>query len=208
MRKLLSIILVVVMLLSLFSVNVYAENLYGCKDAFLDKYHITGNEEHLYLTYYELGEMDIDCDDVMDFVLIYATFGDFATALTSLDMENRFIALPHICNPFEFGYALFDLETKEFIPLSEQVLNDYPQIFYYLDLFDIGDQYGDADRDGVLSILDATFIQRALVNLEEFSYHEYLGEFGLKDKRRSDFDHDSQVTILDATAIQKSLVKE
>lgn len=206
MKKLLSIVLVAVMLLSIFTFTTSAENLYGCKDAFFERYHITGNEENLYLTYYELGEIDVDCDDGMDFVLMYATFGDFATALTSLDMGNRFIALPHICSPFEFGYALFDLENREFIPLSEQVLIEYPQIDYYLDLYDVGDEYGDADRDGVLSIMDATFIQRTLVNLEEYTYHEYLDEFGLIGKRRSDFDHDLQVTVMDATAIQKQLV--
>ena len=45
MKKLLSIILVAIMLTSLFSVDVFAENLYGCKDAFYEKYDLHMSEK-------------------------------------------------------------------------------------------------------------------------------------------------------------------
>ncbi len=204
MKKLLSIILVAVMFLSLVSFTVFAENLYGCKDAFFEKYNVLGNEE--YFTYYEIGEMDVDCDDAMDFVMIYADSGICADALTGISMGERFIAQNQICYPFEFCYGFFDLETREFMPLSKQVLEDYPMIYYYLDEFDIGEQYGDADCDGELTILDATFIQRALANLEEYTYEENLSDWGIA-RSRSDFDNDYKVTVMDATAIQHKLAK-
>lgn len=56
---------------------------------------------------------------------------------------------------------------------------------------------GDADMNGEVNILDATRIQRYLVNLA--SDDEI-------DKANADVDHDNKVTILDATVIQRFLV--
>lgn len=55
---------------------------------------------------------------------------------------------------------------------------------------------GDSDRDHVLSILDATSIQRYMASLTELSY-EGMGA--------ADIDYDGHVTVLDATRVQKVL---
>ena len=55
---------------------------------------------------------------------------------------------------------------------------------------------GDADCDGEVTILDATAIQRHLVELPIDSY----------DEAAADADSDGEVTILDATSIQRYLV--
>lgn len=55
---------------------------------------------------------------------------------------------------------------------------------------------GDVDGDGEVTILDATAIQRYLVNLPNASFN----------KAAADTDGDSEITILDATAIQRFLV--
>ena len=54
---------------------------------------------------------------------------------------------------------------------------------------------GDADCDGEVTILDATAIQRFLVNLPNKAF----------DESAADADRDGDVTILDATAIQRFL---
>ena len=54
---------------------------------------------------------------------------------------------------------------------------------------------GDADCDGEVTILDATAIQRFLVNLSNKAF----------DESAADADRDGDVTILDATAIQRFL---
>ena len=56
---------------------------------------------------------------------------------------------------------------------------------------------GDSDRDGSVTILDATRIQRVLAALED--------PFDADGKRCADADKDGEVTILDATAIQRML---
>ncbi len=56
--------------------------------------------------------------------------------------------------------------------------------------------YGDCDQDSVLTIKDATLIQKSLAGLVEFDeYVQYL----------ADTDGDQSVTIKDATAIQKAI---
>ena len=54
---------------------------------------------------------------------------------------------------------------------------------------------GDADSDGEVTILDATAIQKNLVNLPDVSF----------DEMRADADEDNEITIFDATAIQRYL---
>lgn len=56
---------------------------------------------------------------------------------------------------------------------------------------------GDADGDGVLSVMDATAIQRKLAKISVKSY----------DEKAADADEDGNVTVLDATAIQRCLAK-
>ena len=58
--------------------------------------------------------------------------------------------------------------------------------------------FGDVNKDGTLSVLDATYIQKYLVgNTEEFSFSQILS---------GDYNKDSSISVLDATAIQKQLV--
>lgn len=70
---------------------------------------------------------------------------------------------------------------------------------------------GDSDADCELTILDATYIQRALAQLEEFSALDtYIGAFqhyGKKLNYISDYDFDGTITVMDATAIQMNLAK-
>ena len=60
---------------------------------------------------------------------------------------------------------------------------------------DVGFMIGDADGDGEVTILDATFIQRYLASLPTESF----------DEKAADADEDKEITILDATAIQRHL---
>lgn len=56
---------------------------------------------------------------------------------------------------------------------------------------------GDVDLDHALTVFDATFIQRKLVGLEQFSDLQM---------QLADFDGSGDVTVFDATAIQRALV--
>ena len=62
----------------------------------------------------------------------------------------------------------------------------------------VGSFMGDVDGDGILSVLDATIIQRDVAKVYTLTDEE---------KSRADFNHDGLVTVLDATAIQRKIAK-
>ncbi len=57
---------------------------------------------------------------------------------------------------------------------------------------------GDVDNDGVVAIIDATYIQRFLASIDVFSDVQ---------KAQSDIDNDGKITITDATTIQHKIAK-
>jgi hypothetical protein len=60
---------------------------------------------------------------------------------------------------------------------------------------------GDTNRDGVISVIDATFIQSKLVS-DRYYYRYYENSVSLL----ADYNRDGIVNVLDATAIQKAIV--
>ncbi len=59
-------------------------------------------------------------------------------------------------------------------------------------------EIGDVDGDGILSVLDATIIQRDVAKVSTLTDEQ---------KSRADVDNDSLVTVLDATVIQRNVAK-
>lgn len=57
--------------------------------------------------------------------------------------------------------------------------------------------YGDANEDGMITIVDATTVQKYIVNLEEPT---------TEDQQVADVDGDGVITVMDATSIQKYIV--
>ena len=121
--------------------------------------------------------------------------------------------------PFTFGYGVFQRRVG-FFPLT-QVWNDpyfeglQDTFFEYTNkLLKLGDGtvrlIGDADGDGELSILDATAIQKRLVNLEEWPSFDSVPMvattgYGADILYLSDVDRDGVRSVIDATWIQKKL---
>ena len=117
--------------------------------------------------------------------------------------------------PFEFGYGVYDCAEDTYYSIKEAWNRDYP------DLHDVFinrvtseanvDHLGDADKDGKLTIIDATKIQRFLVgmtDLEESSWwFEHCGsDFGTRLTSLADYDADGAVDAIDVTRIQRALI--
>ena len=91
---------------------------------------------------------------------------------------------------------------NSFLPLCNYYEIEKDELDEYADLYDalkslgIIIPVGDADADGMVTILDATQIQRWLANLTSFYETNYLA---------ADMDLDKRITILDATKIQRVL---
>lgn len=115
---------------------------------------------------------------------------------------------------FCFGYGIYDANQDTFYDIYDvrERSEDYPDLKNVLSAFNIGRPIGDADADSIMTVLDATRVQRVLAELESFEYNGavyYLHEPGqpiLDSTYYADYDLDGTVTIVDATGIQRALV--
>ena len=110
------------------------------------------------------------------------------------------------------GYYVYDVAKDEFINIRDVNIDEYKGLLECLDTLNIGTLIGDADLDGKLSVMDATFIQQALASMIEFNEDDIVEDRVMVDSVNkekvyfiSDFDRDGERTVLDATAIQYKL---
>ncbi len=121
------------------------------------------------------------------------------------------VSLQGDCSPFSLNYAVYDTKSKQFVDICDiEDFSTYSGLQEQIDKLELGVPIGDADLDGVLSILDATYIQRALAQLCEYSYNDDLSSrYQLRGELKyiSDFNRDGERSVLDATSIQQKLAK-
>ncbi|MBQ3416861.1 MAG: hypothetical protein IJH32_03410 [Ruminococcus sp.] len=121
------------------------------------------------------------------------------TFFYTLSSYNKFITADgnDVDSGAELDYDLTkrvtDGEGNESIDYSG--LYDLEDISRKIDMYYGVQLLGDADGDGIVSVLDATAIQKKLASIKTESFNEDA----------ADVDRDSKVTILDATYIQKHL---
>lgn len=211
MKKLISLVLASILLVFGAVFPAFAENINSQVSHYQQKlfeHYPNTREAFEYdnLCYTEIGELDVDCDDAIDFAIIHTHFAMAPDALDGGVVGGRYIITPQLYSPFRLGYVLYDIENDKFVPFCDEMLADYPFIEEYMEEFKIGVPFGDADGDRILSVMDATYIQRVLAQLDDFKRHEEL--YGdLPTDYRSDFNLDGTVDIFDATGIQQKLAK-
>lgn len=98
---------------------------------------------------------------------------------------------------FGNGWEIYDEERDGFYSLDEISVMNQDVIDWILDY--LGPQYvgriGDADKDGELSVIDATEIQRHIAKLS-----------ALSNEKIADVDNDGRTDLMDATVLQRNLV--
>ena len=109
-------------------------------------------------------------------------------------------------------YWVYDVSKEKFYDICKIDLSEYEGLSQAVDRLELGRPIGDANFDGELTITDATFIQRVLASLDNFSYDDMVdGDYYCLSKESlayvSDFNRDGVRSILDATAIQRKLAK-
>ena len=106
-----------------------------------------------------------------------------------------------INNPYGIGLYIFSTRDNTIYTLKEAWDAQLPNLEWVLDY--VGDLVGDVDSDDVLTIKDATAIQKHIAEIEGLKYDTIMDVDGNGYVYRSDFDRDGERTIKDATAIQK-----
>ena len=125
------------------------------------------------------------------------------------------------CSPFSLGLGVYDVQSDTFYSLEEAWDMDFSELHKtFLDIM-FGDEpirgyyqcrlLGDADKDGELSVIDATLIQRYDVKISDLKDDELdLGYsykvYGPDVEYISDFNCDGERDVIDATCLQRYLV--
>lgn len=195
------------------------QSLTYCKDAFLvwvrshepytTKYIDSKDSKEYEELYYHYSENDNPKQ--LDWVLIRANIIEIVPEAFNYYLELKERVLIELLNGagdprYAFPYYLYNAHTKEFYNISSIDVEDYPELEDVLADFAIGRPRGDADDDMLLTVLDATAIQKSLAFVkflseddEEYRYKHQAGY------RFADYDSDGVVSVLDATHIQKHL---
>ncbi len=161
------------------------------------------NYDEVYYHYDECGELD--------WVLVKAQGGPEPLNLgITMDIANVVVCSNAIYSNFRYKYGVYDAVEGKFYDLFDlrSEPDKYDGLSNVLVEQKIGQLIGDIDKDGKITILDATAIQRCLAGLEEYPDNEYYSVYETDDEgRMSDFDRDGGVSVMDATAIQKVVAK-
>ena len=208
MKKcIISLVVVFAMLVMTASLSVFGENINNSdKEYLFDHLIVDESEPYHYdeLYYHYVSEGDFESG--IEWAIIWYKNGASPMEYSTV-IANRRISVGSICYPFHTGYAIYDAQLNEIIDIEKADIFKYPDFEKGLEEARVGNPFGDADMDSKLTVMDATFIQRALAQMCEFSKFDdtYYKVDGVALKYISDFDRDGERTVLDATAIQHKL---
>ena len=196
MKKIVSLMLVMAVLMSVCMMSASAgSSLKGrsIEDRFVEEFG-----EPVF--YEEVAVHYVDSDRTkFDWVLIYAATS-IAVEPTENPIPTRYVVCDIIYStiyfnePFKVPYCVYDAQKDEFIDICDVDFSQYEGLCEAFCTSDNGRLIGDIDKDGVLSVIDATEIQRVEAQLSIF-----------EDVLVADFNRDKSMDIMDATAIQMKL---
>ncbi len=217
MNKIISILLVIVMLVSVMSVSAFAVEKDFSQFKYYDKiveYFDEYYEDEIQYVYDEVYyHYSDDNTEEPDWSLIFCGFcpQPIEAKYGTLVGDRILSVVGGGCSGFVDGYGVYVRETDSFITLRQNTLEEIceqcPDFIKSIEENEIGQQFGDVDNDGELSVIDVTYIQRFLAQCYDFiqTYFVVSLDGGKDHIIVPDFDRDGTTTILDATAIQLKL---
>ena len=133
-------------------------------------------------------------ETIKDFDWVHASLDDVTEKLKGLTcpFTNVLKALQAMENRDDFRMALYEISDISFDFSAIVSESGYPYDWYYEPL------YGDVDGDGTITIIDATIVQRADIDLKLLSTFQ---------QELADVDRDGVTSILDTTLIQRYLAE-
>ncbi len=226
MKKLLSIILVAIMLVTIFVIPTTATEFDDSKFKFFEKtvqYYGEKYREDIKMCgydelYYHYSD---ESSEEIDWALLYScVWAQPSEIKYGTVVGGRVISVTGGGSiGFFEGHGVYIKETDSIIPLSqsnlERIIELCPDFVKDIEENKIGQAFGDVNNDNDVNVIDATWIQRHLVGYyDELSYYDCVVLDGgrIVEGRDSyvcisDFDRDGETTVMDATAIQKKLAQ-
>ncbi len=212
-KKVLTLLLVFVIFISMATNTALAsETLSNPDSEFLFEHLLSDIDVPYYYEemYYHYVDKN-DPESEIDWAIVYvATTPKPSEA--SVIVADRVITTTSIGSKYPVQWAIYDAELQKIISIEEVDVSKYDDFELGLTEARVGNPFGDADMDGILSIIDSTYIQQVLAKLREFSPNDMIvcGFWGVSfDEPHyiSDIDGDGKRTIIDATAVQMKLAR-
>ncbi len=147
-----------------------------------------------------------------DYILAFSGENVCSPAYSAGAFGDKYLLQEYnIYYPYTLGYHIITTEDMKVYTLREAWDAQLDGIEAVFEDFGLGEKRGDSDRDGEITIKDATLIQKCIAKLEKFTEYEYVSGFaergqgkdGMFHDRISDMNRDGEVNVKDATAIQK-----
>lgn len=234
MKRLLSLILAAVLLISGVPITASAAKAATVEEKFkrlLDDYEFERDDDGWLPTKYYYSELAQYPEKDPDWVLIQGGM-NYAESREEEHIRamlgNKFVYADKPGAPFKLSFGVYDTKSGAFYDLLDAWDMDFenlrdrwnalptfkppgggvyssPRYLTYL--------MGDADQDGVLTVLDATRLQRILADLEhDDSYTVSLSKHsaqirGVPVRSNADYDRDNSLTVMDATKIQRHIAE-
>lgn len=165
---------------------------------------------HLY-DYHAEGVASED-EATPDYVLAFAGENVCSPASSAGGFGDRYLLQEYnIYYPYTLGYYIITPEDMQIYTLREAWDAQLEGIEAVFEDYGLGVLRGDSNLDKKINVKDATYIQKCLAELMQFTDDEYVGGFAEKGQgedgyffdRVSDMNMDGEVNIKDATSIQK-----
>ncbi len=222
MKRILSILLTAILMLSCLPLTVSA-----AKDLSVeDKFKLLLNDMELDETIYQPEQYYYaELYSADDWVLFRGGLKDLnpedvAPNYHFAAVGNKLIWANVNSEPFKSGYGVYDVKSGAFYDLTDAWSRDFSGLRDAWNgmapdsggtAAECGVQLlGDADRDRMLTILDATRMQRFIADLEENPFAEIISTdyfFGYPVYNTTDYDRDGDFTIVDATKVQRAIAE-
>ena len=234
MKKIISILMIMVMLVSVFAIPVFADDNVAQEYKYYDKMvELNYNRdpwEYVEIYYH----YSVENNENPDWSLIYAMTDDAMDwNYYGVVVGERIIRTESLDRLSHSRYYVYVTELDKVIPLDnsglDEILEHCPEFTETLDELNFGQLIGDINDDNIVNIKDVTYIQRMLAQYEDKVYIRYyyptslrktefvetadeiltdnMGNGKWKASYISDFNRDGETTILDATAIQRKIAK-
>lgn len=158
--------------------------------------------------FYEEKCQVFDENGEASYILIKANSGESSEAEVGFRFGNHIIKSNAIYSDFTYGFGIYDIKEDKFYDVYDlrDTPDKYPKLENTLAFYSQARPAGDSDGDDIITILDATKIQRCIAKLDtplngdRYVSHDLGGLC-----YTSDIDNDGQLSIIDATTIQRKL---
>lgn len=210
MKKIISLILVLIILLSISAVSAFAYFHKGSQLIYDDEIDLSYREEiapYFYpeyfegkdvWIYYDMQYADPQKDEQGNpkYIVFIGLFGIGDQAIVEKSVGDCYVMNYWMDYPYDLGHYVYVPNTHTVYTLEQAYESEEIDITDALESGRVGVHRGDVNLDKSFDIIDACYIQKFLSAID-----------GYTDNGRLDFDRDGEATVLDATAIQKRLAK-